>query len=129
MALFMLVSAPQRRVQSRRLRTQPAARAQPAPGQRPFGEPRSSEEPLSVEHHRAREPGRGRSATHPLQIPWAGWKDILWRSYAGMNANRLLAIAGGVAFFVLLAIFPPSPRWSLPTTCSSTPPPSPTICR
>jgi membrane protein len=106
MALFMLVSAPQRRAQSRRLRTQQAERAQPAPGERPFGEPRSSEEPLSVEQRRAREPGRGRSATHPLQIPWAGWKDILWRSYAGMNANRLLAIAGGVAFFVLLAIFP-----------------------
>ena len=50
--------------------------------------------------------GRGRAATHPLQIPWPGWKDILWRSYVAMNANRLLAIAGGVAFFVLLAIFP-----------------------
>jgi membrane protein len=106
MALFMLVSAPQRRARSRRLRTQQAPHTQPAPGKRPFGEPRSSEEPLSVEQRRAREPGRGRSATHPLQIPWAGWNDILWRSYAGMNANRLLAIAGGVAFFVLLSIFP-----------------------
>ena len=77
-----------------------------AQSKQPFGEPRSFEEPLSVERRRARESGRGRAATHPLQIPWPGWKDILWRSYAAMNANRLLAIAGGVAFFVLLAIFP-----------------------
>ena len=77
-----------------------------AQSKQPFGEPRSFEEPLAVERRRARESGRGRAATHPLQIPWPGWKDILWRSYVAMNANRLLAIAGGVAFFVLLAIFP-----------------------
>lgn len=77
-----------------------------AQSKQPFGEPRSFEEPLAVEQRRARESGRGRAATHPLQIPWPGWKDILWRSYVAMNANRLLAIAGGVAFFVLLAIFP-----------------------
>jgi membrane protein len=73
---------------------------------RPFGEPRSSEEPYQVELERAREPGRGRHAVHPLQIPWVGWKDILWRAYAEMQSNRLLAIAGGVAFFILLSIFP-----------------------
>jgi membrane protein len=77
-----------------------------AQSNRPFSEPRNLEEPLAVERRRALESGRGRAATHPLQIPWAGWKDILWRSYTAMNANRLLAIAGGVAFFVLLAIFP-----------------------
>src|SRR3954470_16199618 len=27
------------------------------------------------------ERGRGRRAEKPWQIPWAGWKDILWRSY------------------------------------------------
>ena len=42
----------------------------------------------------------------PWQIPWAGWKDILWRVYASVNDNRLLAVAGGVVFFSLLAIFP-----------------------
>jgi membrane protein len=77
-----------------------------AANRRPFGEPRSSEEPYELELRRAAEPGRGRDATHPLQIPWAGWKDILWRAYTEMNADRLLSIAGGVAFFVLLAIFP-----------------------
>ncbi len=73
---------------------------------RPFGEPRSSEEPREIELQRAHEDGRGRHATHPLQIPWRGWKDILWRTYAEMQSDRLLSIAGGVAFFILLAIFP-----------------------
>jgi membrane protein len=73
---------------------------------RPFGEPRSSEQPHEIELRRAQEKGRGRHATHPLQIPWAGWKDILWRTYTEMQSDRLLSIAGGVAFFVLLAIFP-----------------------
>ena len=73
---------------------------------RPFGEPRSSEEPREIELKRAHEDGRGRHATHPLQIPWRGWKDILWRTYAEMQSDRLLSIAGGVAFFILLAIFP-----------------------
>src|SRR6202020_2228723 len=42
----------------------------------------------------------------PWQIPWAGWKDIVWRVYDSVIDNRLLAVAGGVAFYSLLAIFP-----------------------
>jgi membrane protein len=56
--------------------------------------------------HRAKEPGRGRRATAPWEIPWTGWKDILWRVYASVNDNRLLAVAAGVVFYSLLAIFP-----------------------
>jgi membrane protein len=74
--------------------------------ERPFNEPRSSEQPLDMQLRRAREHGRGRSANHPLQIPWAGWRDIFWRTYSEMNSDRLLSIAGGVAFFILFAIFP-----------------------
>jgi membrane protein len=73
---------------------------------RPFGERRSSEEPLSLEMQRAQEHDRGRHATQPLQIPWKGWYDILWRTYQEMQQDRLLSIAGGVSFFALLAIFP-----------------------
>jgi membrane protein len=79
---------------------------QPVDKERPFGEPRSSEEARDLEFHRAHERGRGRHAIHPLQIPWRGWYDILWRTYREMNSDRLLSIAGGVAFFILLAIFP-----------------------
>jgi membrane protein len=50
--------------------------------------------------------GHGRFSGNPLQIPWAGWKDILWRTYARTGEDRLLAIAAGVVFFGLLAVFP-----------------------
>ena len=55
---------------------------------------------------RAAERGRGRQATSPRRIPWQGWKDILWRTYEKMNDNRLLAVAAGVVFYALLALFP-----------------------
>jgi membrane protein len=99
-ALLMFVS-PARRAGERR----PAWKGL-AGKEHPFGEPQSSDEPYDLELRRAHERGRGRHATHPLQIPWRGWYDILWRTYREMNSDRLLSIAGGVSFFVLLAIFP-----------------------
>jgi membrane protein len=65
-----------------------------------------NDQPISAQISRAKESGRGRHALVPWQIPWAGWKDIFWRLYASVNDNRLLAVAGGVVFFSLLAIFP-----------------------
>jgi len=50
--------------------------------------------------------GNGRLAHAPWQIPAAGWKDILVRTYDQINQDRLLATAAGVVFFGLLAIFP-----------------------
>ena len=55
---------------------------------------------------RAREPGRGRTATRPDQIPARGWMDILWRVVWSVPRDRVFATAGGVAFFALMAIFP-----------------------
>ncbi|MBR1178246.1 YihY/virulence factor BrkB family protein [Bradyrhizobium sp. KB893862 SZCCT0404] len=52
------------------------------------------------------QPGRGRHSKSPYAIPWAGWKDIFWRTYQRIDDDRLLATAGGVVFFGLLAIFP-----------------------
>jgi membrane protein len=54
----------------------------------------------------SREGGRGRRAITPWQIPWQGWKDILLRTYHEMNEDRLLAVAAGVVFYGLLALFP-----------------------
>src|ERR1700752_3995127 len=54
----------------------------------------------------AAQPGHGRRAKSPFAIPWAGWKDIFWRTYQRIDDDRLLATAGGVVFFGLLAIFP-----------------------
>jgi hypothetical protein len=67
---------------------------------------RSSDEPTTTQRARAGEPGRGRHAETPWQIPWRGWKDILWRTYQQMGEDRLLAVAAGVVFYGLLAIFP-----------------------
>ena len=55
---------------------------------------------------RSEEPGRGRGATAPWEIPWRGWKDIFVRTYRELNDDRVLAVAAGVVFYVLLAIFP-----------------------
>jgi membrane protein len=52
------------------------------------------------------EPGRGRHAVSPTGIPGKGWKDILWRTYDQINEDRLLAVAAGVVFYGLLALFP-----------------------
>ena len=65
-----------------------------------------NDQPISAQWRRAREQGRGRRATAPWRIPWRGWKDILWRVYASFSDNRLLAVAAGVVFYSLLAIFP-----------------------
>jgi membrane protein len=36
----------------------------------------------------------------------AGWKDIIYRTYQQISEDRLLAIAAGVVFYGLLALFP-----------------------
>ena len=71
-----------------------------------YGTTRSSDEPRVVQYTRAHEPGRGRHADAPWQIPWRGWKDILWRTYQQIGEDRLLAVAAGVVFYGLLALFP-----------------------
>ena len=48
----------------------------------------------------------GRHAKAPWKIPPGGWKDILWRTYAKINDNRLLLVAAGVVFYSLVALFP-----------------------
>ena len=62
--------------------------------------------PSSADLARAREPGRGREANTPGEIPPRGWADILWRVFWAISENRILTTSGGVAFFALLAIFP-----------------------
>jgi membrane protein len=74
--------------------------------------PRDHENPLAasgklhIQKLRAAEQGRGRHADAPWQISWLGWKDILWRTYLQIGENRLLALAAGVVFYSLLALFP-----------------------
>ncbi|WIJ24796.1 YihY/virulence factor BrkB family protein [Devosia sp. RR2S18] len=50
--------------------------------------------------------GRGRQARSPKRIPWAGWKDVLWRLWRSFNEDRVILTAAGVTYFVLLALVP-----------------------
>jgi len=66
----------------------------------------TSDSGRSADLARAREPGRGREANTPEQIPPRGWRDIFWRVLWSISANRILSTSGSVAFFALLAVFP-----------------------
>ena len=57
-------------------------------------------------HSKQQEGERGRAATTPSEIPWPGWKDILLRLYNRLSRDRMLLIAAGVTFYLILAIFP-----------------------
>jgi membrane protein len=65
-----------------------------------------AQEPLGLQEIRATERGRGRKAHTPSQIPWRGWMDIAVRTYLETQEDRLLALAAGVAFYSLVALFP-----------------------
>lgn len=54
----------------------------------------------------ATQPERGRHAEGPTDIPASGWKDIAVRVYLEFNKDRVLAVAAGVTFYTLLALFP-----------------------
>jgi membrane protein len=78
-------------------------RAKTGPG---FANSSPAQEPLAVQEARAAEPDRGREATTPQHIPGRGWKDILLRTYQEIQNDRLLALAAGVVFYSLVALFP-----------------------
>ena len=67
--------------------------ALPDPNRPPAGSPSPQELP-------------GIHAEKPTDIPWRGWKQILKRSWAENSADNMPIIAGGVAFFGFLSIFP-----------------------
>ncbi len=48
----------------------------------------------------------GIRASSPTRIPAGGWKQIIKRAWAENKADNMPLIAGGVAFFAFLSIFP-----------------------
>jgi membrane protein len=48
----------------------------------------------------------GRHAESPTEIPPLGWKDIVWRLYHEINDDRVMLIAAGVTYYMLLALVP-----------------------
>ncbi len=53
-----------------------------------------------------RDAGRGRAAEKPSDIPAQGWWDIAWRVVKRIGNDNATLVAGGVAMYVLLSIFP-----------------------
>lgn len=52
------------------------------------------------------EADRGRLAHRPRDINWHGWWDVLWRVKNQLDADNVSIVAGGLALFGLLALFP-----------------------
>ena len=57
-------------------------------------------------HEDLAESGRGRNAESPAEIPALGWKDVLFRVYHSLEQDRVMLIAAGSTFYLLLALFP-----------------------
>src|SRR5262245_26680926 len=64
--------------------------------------------PADVSRHSAAilDKESGRLADTPSEIPARGLKDILLRVYQNISDHRVVALAAGVTFYSLLAIFP-----------------------
>ncbi len=49
---------------------------------------------------------RGREARRPQEIPARGWWDILWRVFKRLGSDNVTLVAGGLATYALLSVFP-----------------------
>jgi membrane protein len=87
----------------RSLRAEGEAAAAAAGGRRPGFVREHSATRAELAHERR---GRGRAANRPAEIPPRGWKDILVRTYRSISEDRVMALAAGVTYYVLLALFP-----------------------
>lgn len=69
-----------------------------------------SDPEISEQRHEARggqlEPGRGRHARRPSEIPAPGWRDILLRVWMKIGEDHASLVAAGIALNTLLAVFP-----------------------
>jgi len=78
----------------------------PKPAREPARPGLSEDAALPPHAFEEREPGRGRLAALPHHIPQKGWRDIVWRTWKEIGADRLQIVAAGVTFYALLAVFP-----------------------
>lgn len=54
----------------------------------------------------ARQKGRGREADAPTAMPARAWKEIAGRLFGSIGKDRVMLIAAGVTFYLLLALVP-----------------------
>ena len=67
--------------------------------------PATAEKPIARPED-AHEPGRGRNATTPTEVPKEGWLDILTRTKQQLGEDNLTIVAAGVAFYGFVAVVP-----------------------
>lgn len=60
----------------------------------------------SAEANVANQQGRGRQARRPTDIPARGWWDVSWRAVKRFSDDNISLIAGGLAMYALLSVFP-----------------------
>ncbi|MET4173716.1 membrane protein [Bradyrhizobium sp. LA6.1] len=84
----------------------PPDQASPPEGDDALPQHRGAERDTSPSRLATENGDHGRQATSPAEIPARGWKDILWRVYGNIGDHRILALAAGMTYYSLLAIFP-----------------------
>ena len=60
---------------------------------------------MAADHGTEERDAHGRHAESPSEIPWRGYKDVLWRVYSEVMEDRVSMIAAGVTYYIVLAIF------------------------
>ena len=65
-----------------------------------------SRPPVRQDFRRSSPPADQAQPISIAEIPFRRWREILLRTYREINKDRILAVAGGVAFYGLLAMFP-----------------------
>jgi membrane protein len=75
-------------------------------GQTNEGIAREDVERADADLARKKADGRGRKAERPSQFPAVAWKDILGRVWQQATEDRIMLVAAGVSFYLLLALFP-----------------------
>lgn len=74
----------------------------PRSGEPPVTSPRSHIRGIEAADVR----GHGHRTTSPSEVPVRNWKDILLVVYANISKHRIMALAAGMTYYSLLAIFP-----------------------
>jgi membrane protein len=68
--------------------------------------PAADKRPSTERHQFERSPGNGKDAPKPDDVSARGWLEILKRLWRSFTKDRVLALAAGVTFYAILAIFP-----------------------
>jgi membrane protein len=72
----------------------------------PEHQPHTSAAPLAFEDEAPDARRRGRTAERPEEIPARGWWDIVWRVTQRLASDNVTLVAGGLAMYTLLSVFP-----------------------